>query len=139
MAGFAQTPQVPMQATLFGCFDDFGDCCYSCFCQPCHLGSIAQKTGSGDMCGTCCVAVFLSFPLIYQCYAKGVVQSALYRVGVNKPIGCCECVFCWSCVQCQASREINNRQSQMAVSGGARAQTTQVIVVQAPAPVAASK
>ena len=132
MAGLVHMAPVPMTQTTFGCFDDVGDCVHGVCCQPCHLGSIAQKSHSGDCCSTCVVGACLSFPLIYNVYAKGVLQTALHRVGVTQEIGLCECLCCIGCVQCQVSREISNRQSQMALGGGMAA--PQVIVVHAPAP-----
>jgi len=131
MAGLVTSAPVPMTQTTFGCFDDVGDCVHGACCGPCHLGSVASKSQSGDCCTTCLVGTCLSFPLIYNMYAKSVLQSALQRVGVTQEIGLFECLCCIGCVQCQVSREINNRQSQMAVGGGAAA--PQVVVVHAPA------
>mmetsp|Transcript_5761 Transcript_5761/g.12830 ORF Transcript_5761/g.12830 Transcript_5761/m.12830 type:complete len:136 (-) Transcript_5761:239-646(-) len=132
MAGLVHTSPVPMTQTTFGCFEDVGDCVYGACCGACHLGSVAQKSQSGDCCTTCLVGTCLSFPLIYNMYAKGVLQSALQRVGVTQEIGLFECLCCIGCVQCQVSREIMNRQSQMATGGGTAA--PQVVVVHAPKP-----
>ena len=131
MAGLVTSAPVPMTQTTFGCFDDLGDCCYGGCCGPCHLGSVVSKSQSGDCCMTCLIGTCLSFPVIYNMYAKSVLQSALQRVGVTQEIGLFECLCCIGCVQCQVSREVANRQSQMAVGGGAAA--PQVIVVHAPA------
>ena len=132
MAGLVHTSPVPMTQTTFGCFEDVGDCVYGACCGACHLGSVAQKSQSGDCCTTCLVGSCLSFPLIYNMYAKGVLQSALQRVGVTQEIGLFECLCCIGCVQCQVSREIMNLQSQMAIGGCMAA--PQVVVVHAPVP-----
>jgi hypothetical protein len=71
--------------------------------------------------------------------AKGVLQSALYRVGVTQEIGMFEILCCIGCVQCQVSREIANRQAHMAAGGGGAAAAPQVIVVHAPAAMQATK
>ena len=139
MAGFAPAAPVPMTQTTFGCFDDVGDCVYGACCGACHLGSVAQKSQSGDCLSTCLVASCMSFPLCYNVYAKGVLQSALYRVGVTQEIGMFEILCCIGCVQCQVSREIANRQAHMAAGGGGAAAAPQVIVVHAPAAMQATK
>ena len=128
MAALGQV--TPMNNTLFGCTEDCGDCVHAACCQPCHLGTIAQRTGTGDCYGTCFVAWVIG--PFYPCYAQGILQNALYRVGVNQPIGCFECCLCnAACLQCQVSREVNARQAAAAVAGPAGSQP-QVIVVQAP-------
>lgn len=120
---------VPMKETLCGCTNDCGDCIYAWYCQPCHLGSIAQKTGAGDCYGTCIVATLLA---CFPCYHKGILQQALLRVGVTAPIGCLECCFCLPCLQCQVSREVNNRQASATMMPPMQQQQPQIIVVQAP-------
>lgn len=128
MAGVMQV--TPMRNTLFGCFDDCGDCVHAACCGPCHLGTVAQRSGAGDCYGTCLIGYVLG--CVYPCYAKGVLQNALHRVGVNQPIGCFECCCCTACLQCQVSREVNERQAAAAVAGPTSGQQPQVIVVQAP-------
>ena len=127
-----------MEETLFGCFDDVGDCVYAVCCGPCHLGGIAKNTGS-DCCTTCLIAHCFPFPIIINMYTKSVLETALRRVGVTQDIDCFTCMCCLGCVQCQVAREIKNRQAKMAVAGGVPAQAQTVVVVHAPAPVAATK
>ena len=128
----AQLP-VYMNNQLFGCFDDVGDCLYACCCPSCHLGSIAQRTAVGDCFGTCCMNTIAYGFGFGVCHSKGVLQSALYRVGVSAPIGVFECCCCPVCLQCQVSREVNDRQAAAALAPPMQAQQPQVIVVQAPA------
>tara|TARA_B110000003_G_scaffold15369_1_gene15040 strand:+ start:114 stop:491 length:378 start_codon:yes stop_codon:yes gene_type:complete len=77
---------VYMNNQLFGCTDDVGDCLYAGCCGPCHVGSIAQRTGSGDCFGTCCIN-YIAY--MFCCGIGGIVhggsvfKSALYRVGVR--------------------------------------------------------
>ena len=129
---------VYMNNQLFGCTDDVGDCLYAYCCGPCHLGSIAQRTGTGDCFGTCCINIIANAvcPGIGGCvHAGSVFKSALYRVGVTAPLDTLACICCTWCMQCQVSREINDRQAAAASMPhgiGGRAQP-QVIVVQAPA------
>ena len=120
---------VPMKETLCGCMNDCGDCIHGACCQPCHLGSIAQRTGAGDCYGTCIVGSLL---WCFPCYHKGILQQALLRVGVTAPIGCMECCFCLPCLQCQVSREVNNRQAAAATMQPMQQQQPQIIVVSAP-------
>ncbi len=127
---------VSMNNELFGCFEDCADCAYGYFCFPCHLGSIAQRSGAGDCCLTCCVSSLL-LPILplAMCYNASVYRKALYRVGVNAPLPCLSCSLFCCCLQCQVSREVNDRQAAAASMPhgiGGRAQP-QVIVVQAPA------
>ena len=127
---------VSMNNELFGCFEDCADCAYGYFCFPCHLGSIAQRSGAGDCFLTCCISSLLQpiLPLA-MCYNASVYRKALYRVGVNAPLPCLSCTLFCCCLQCQVSREVNDRQAAAASMPhgiGGRAQP-QVIVVQAPA------
>ena len=57
-------------------------CAYGYFCFPCHLGSIAQRSGAGDCFLTCCISSLLQpiLPLA-MCYNATVYRQALYRVG----------------------------------------------------------
>ena len=62
------------------------------------------------------------------------LKSALVRVGVTAPLDTLACLCCFPCLQCQVSREINDRH---AAGGGEpaarwRPRQPQVIVVQAP-------
>jgi hypothetical protein len=126
---------VYMNNQLFGCTDDVGDCLYACFCGPCHVGSIAQRTGTGDCFGTCCINNIANMvcPWIGGIVHGGsVFKSALLRVGVTAPLDTIACICCFSCLQCQVSREINDRQAAAAANPQAGAPQPQVIVVQAP-------
>jgi len=141
--GPAHGPGVVMQTvgmnnSLFGCFDDCGDCVYGYFCFPCHLGSIAQRSGSGDCFLTCCISMLLQpiLPLA-MCYNASVYRKSLYRVGVNAPLPCLSCACFCCCLQCQVSREVNDRQAAAASMphvgpGVGVAGQPQIIVVQAP-------
>ena len=127
---------VSMNNELFGCFEDCEDCLYGYFCFPCHLGSIAQRSGAGDCFLTCCISSLLQpiLPLA-MCYNARVYRKALYRVGVNAPLPCLSCSLFCCCLQCQVSREVNDRQAAAAsMPHGIGGQPQpQVIVVQAPA------
>jgi hypothetical protein len=126
---------VYMNNQLFGCTDDVGDCLYACCCGPCHVGTIAQRTGTGDCFGTCCIN-YIAY--MFCCGIGGIVhggsvfKSALYRVGVTAPLDTIACICCHPCLQCQVSREINDRQAAAAANPQAGAPQPQVIVVQAP-------
>lgn len=79
---------VYMNNQLFGCTDDVGDCLYACFCGSCHIGSIAQRTGTGDCFGTCCINNIAGMlcPWIGGIVHGGsVFKSALLRVGGDGP------------------------------------------------------
>ena len=64
---------VSMNNELFGCFEDCADCAYGYFCFPCHLGSIAQRSGAGDCCLTCCVSSLLQ-PILPLALCYNAVQ-----------------------------------------------------------------
>ena len=128
---------VYMNNQLFGCTDDVGDCLYACCCGPCHVGSIAQRTGTGDCFGTCCInniANVVCPGIGGIVHGSSVLKSALYRVGVTAPLDTIACICCFPCLQCQVSREINDRQAAAAANPQAQAGAAQpqVIVVQAP-------
>ena len=126
MAALGQV--IHMNNTKCGCMEDYGDCVYAAFCNSCHLADIAQRTGSGDWLSTCIVAEIAKDSGFYTCYARGILQNALYRVGVNEQIGLCQVSLF---KQCQVSREVNDRQAAAAVAGPAGSQP-QVTAVQAP-------
>jgi len=129
-------PPVYMQNQLLGCTADVGDCAYACCCGPCHLGTIAQRTGAGDCFGTCCINVIAGACVPYiggVLHGQTVLSSALVRVGVTAPLDTLACLCCFPCLQCQVSREINDRHAQAAANPQHAAPAApQVIVVQAP-------
>jgi hypothetical protein len=125
---------VYMNNHLFGCIEDQTDCCYGLVCRPCHLGALAQRAGVGNCLDTCCVSLAAHLVCASTCHERNVVQSALYQVGVTAPVGAFACCFCAPCLQCQASREVQDRQAAAALSPNMRqgAAAPQVIIVQAP-------
>ena len=125
-----------MEERLFGCFDDPADCAFSFFCTPCHAAYLVEKTG-GFPVPVCLITHFCPFPILLNIFTKTVLEKALRHVGVTTHIPVVHVVCCLPCVRCQAAREIKNRQAKTAVEGGVPPAT--VAVVDAPAPVAATK
>ncbi|KAJ6491132.1 PLAC8-domain-containing protein [Mycena sanguinolenta] len=105
---------------LCGCFEDFGTCCYACWC-PCivhgkntqrlgHLNSNGRPDGDGGSCcsGSCfgyCLLASCGLQWILQCSARGDTRQ---RYGIDGG-GCGDCCTTFCCSLCdlvQVSREI---------------------------------
>ena len=73
-----------------------------------NLGTLAEKTKTGDMISVCC-----TWSLLYWlggchlCYAPGVINSAVAKYGVTEePVSCPTYCLCGACLTCRAHREV---------------------------------
>ena len=85
---------------LFGCFNDFEVCIYTCCCPYCAFGTVMQAGLDKSCCGECC---------IYCCIDAAVGLGCLYhmceRTEFRKRYGlpekpCCDCCVACACPLC---------------------------------------
>ncbi|CAF1413073.1 unnamed protein product [Rotaria sordida] len=97
---------------LFGCFDDWGTCCYGCWCTPCLFGSNAEKLDDSDCCAFCCVYWLLEG--CYLCwlphyFKRGKLRS-IYNLREDPTCGDIPATLCCGpCALCQEAREMKSR------------------------------
>jgi Cys-rich protein (TIGR01571 family) len=98
--------------SLFGCFDDWGSCCYGYWCMPCLFGSNAKKIDDKNCVGMCCLYSILAS--CYACWIPHCFERKALRDKYNlrEDPSCGDCLttaFCGPCAHCQEARELKSR------------------------------
>ncbi|XP_052204344.1 protein PLANT CADMIUM RESISTANCE 2-like isoform X2 [Diospyros lotus] len=99
---------------LFGCFDDVGNCCLTCWCPCITFGQIAEIVDKG---ATTCVTAGAIYALIYLVLGCGCIYSCFYRSKLRNQYmltesPCADCLVhccCETCALCQEYRELKSR------------------------------
>jgi len=98
---------------LYSCFDDWGICCFGCWCTACLYGENAVKIDGSDYDDACC-----TYCLSGQS-AFGWIPIVDNRRALRNKYGlveepCDDClviICCGPCAVCQAARELNSRKN----------------------------
>ncbi|CAF0994514.1 unnamed protein product [Adineta steineri] len=98
--------------SLFGCFDDWGSCCYGTWCTPCLFGSNAEKISDHHCVGMCCLYSILAS--CYLCWLPHWFERDQLRKNYDlRPNPACgdalTTICCSACALCQEARELKSR------------------------------
>ncbi|KAM4620009.1 cornifelin homolog B-like [Polymixia lowei] len=93
------------ESGICDCCEDMSDCCYGCWCCPCHACSTTKAYGQ-----CLCLPLLDMFGCIPP-VSMAMRVSMRHRYGIKGTM-CNDCVYatcCPSCSWCQMSREMKNR------------------------------
>nr|CAD1826693.1 unnamed protein product [Ananas comosus var. bracteatus] len=99
---------------LCDCFEDFGNCCLTCWCPCITFGRIAEIVDRGSTsCGTSGALYALIMSLTGCQWIYSWMYRSKLRAEYNLPESpCCDCCIhfcCEPCALCQQHRELTNR------------------------------
>lgn len=104
---------------LFGCFDDWGICCYGCWCPCCLFGSNASRLDGQNGCIMCCIDCNLSMYSLSWVGHLFQRYKLRQRLSLREDTRCSDLpavMCCAYCALCQEAREMKSRGRLYAVS-----------------------
>ncbi|KAI4365836.1 hypothetical protein MLD38_021787 [Melastoma candidum] len=124
---------------LCGCFEDFSNCCITCWCPCVAFGQNAEVIDRGNTsCANAgCIYYLLghfAFNAMYACTYRSKIRGQ-YSIPGDQCTDCCVHCCCPLCAICQEHRELVNRGLDPSIGWVANAdkQNKQIEVTVAPA------
>ncbi|KAL5727337.1 hypothetical protein ACHQM5_000547 [Ranunculus cassubicifolius] len=105
--------EIDWSTGLCGCFEDFRNCCITCWCPCVTVGQIAEVLDRGTTSCVVSAAIYTALlyagcPCIYSCGFRTKLRK-LYSLKEGSCGDCCLHFWCDACAICQEYRELKIR------------------------------